>query len=143
MTTVRPEATYRHQVRFHEVDLQGYFFNARYLELADVAMAEYLRSLGWAYADLVHLGFDPSVVTAQLAFMRPARLDDVLDVHAACTRVGRSSFELKIAIFCDLEEVAAIDLVYVNVDAAASSSRALPQIVEQALRTSLADHGTQ
>jgi acyl-CoA thioester hydrolase len=126
----------QHRVRYHETDAQGFLFNARYLELADVAMAEFFRELGWTYPELIEAGADPSVVSAGLEFRRPARHDDVLDVHARCARVGTSSFALDVDLVRAREEVASITLVYVNVDATTATSRALPSTIAAALRAS-------
>jgi acyl-CoA thioester hydrolase len=135
-----------HRVRYHEADAQGFLFNSRYLELADVAMTEYFRDLGFPYDELVATGTDPSVVSARLEFRRPARFDDVLDVAAACTRVGRSSFDLAVEISHRGEPIAEIGLTYVNVDAAQVVSRALPDTVARALRldaTGQVHHGLE
>jgi len=83
-----------HRVRYHETDAQGFLFNSRYLEIADVAMAEFFRNLGWSYPELLELGLDPSVVDASLVFRAPALLDQVVEVRVECRRVGRSSFDL-------------------------------------------------
>lgn len=130
----------QHRVRYHEADAQGFLFNSRYLELADVAMTEYFRSLGFPYRELVATGADPSVVSARLDFARPARFDDILDVGVACTRVGRSSFDLSMAISRNGETIAEIDLTYVNVDAVDAVSRVLPASVADALRADSAAH---
>ncbi|MEB3370530.1 acyl-CoA thioesterase [Saccharopolyspora mangrovi] len=122
-----------HRVRYHEVDLQGYLFNARYLEIADVAMAEYFRSLGWTYQELNRAGMDPSVVSANLRFASPARFDDVLDVVARCNRVGNSSFDLEFTISSGSREIATAELAYVNVDAAQARARPIPPSVRTAM----------
>ena len=127
---------HQHRVRYHETDAQGFLFNARYLELADVAMAEFFRGLGWTYEELVAGGADPSVVTASLNFSRPVRHDDVLDIDVVCRRVGSASFTLFFDICRAGDSVAVINLVYVNVDAAAAASRPLPDKVAAALRQS-------
>ena len=122
-----------HRVRYHETDAQSYLFNSRYLEIADVAMTEFLRHLGWSYEKLNADGVDPSVVSAQLKFRAPAFFDDVLEFHVACARVGRSSFELEHTVTRAGQELAKINIVYVNVDAAEGASRPLPAAVAQAL----------
>ncbi|GAA4392074.1 acyl-CoA thioesterase [Tsukamurella soli] len=129
---------YTHHVRYHEVDGQGFLFNARYLEIADVAFTEYLRLLGWTYPEFVAAGADPSVVSANLTFSAPARFDDSLDVDVACVRVGTSSFELHIAITRAGAAVARVESVYVNVDTGTASSRPLPADVAARLRSSAA-----
>jgi acyl-CoA thioester hydrolase len=123
-----------HRVRYHECDGQGLMFNGRYLEIADVAMTEFFRALGWTYPQLVAGGTDPSVVRAVLEFRRPVRLDDLVDVGAVCRRVGRSSFDLDVTLRRTGELIADIALVYVNVDVTTSRSRPLPDDVADALR---------
>jgi acyl-CoA thioester hydrolase len=77
------------------------------------------------------------VVSAELSFLRPARFEDLLTVTARCTNVGRSSFHLDVDVSRDDEPVAGIRLVYVNVDAAAATSRPLPDGVARALSASI------
>lgn len=134
---MRNEPTYRHHVRYHETDSQGFVFNARYLEIVDVAMTEFLRAIGYAYEEFVAVGADPSVVRAELDFKKPARFDDLLDVFVACVEVGRSSFSMRTTIMRGSAEIAIAHLVYVNVDPVAETSRPLPSVVADALRASL------
>ena len=125
---------YRHRVRNHEVDAQGFVFNSRYLEIADVAMTEFFREIGWPYPQLIAEGADPSVVSAAVSFLAPARFDDLLEVQVECRRVGSSSFGLDMAISRAETKVAGIELVYVNVDISAGRSRPLPANIADALR---------
>jgi acyl-CoA thioester hydrolase len=129
-----------HRVRYHETDAQGFLFNSRYLELADVAMTEYFRALGFSYEELNAAGADPAVVSARLEFKQPARFDDVLDVGVAATRVGRSSFDLSTVILRGGEPIAEMVLTYVNVDACQAVSRPLPDIVARALLVNVTGH---
>lgn len=129
--------TYEHRVRYHEADAQGFLFNARYLELADVAMTEFFRSIGWGYADLVATGMDPSVVSATLTFRRPARFEDVLQLSVTCPKVGRSSFHLDVDVSRNDESIARIEMVYVNVDPHDAVARPLVADVAAALREHL------
>ena len=126
---------HEHRVRYHEADAQGYLFNSRYLEIADVAMTEFFRRLGWDYPDLVAGGTDPSVVSASLRFVTPARFDETLGIDVHCAHVGRSSFALAMRFTREVTLVAEVELAYVNVDAAAAQSRPLPDDVATALRS--------
>ena len=128
-----------HRVRYHEADAQGFLFNSRFLELTDVAMTEFFRGLGWPYRELVAGGTDPSLVTAQLDFERPAKFEDLLDLDVRCEHVGRSSFRLKTCISRAGELVAIVTITYVNVDAHAATPRPLPTSVADALRASVHD----
>jgi acyl-CoA thioester hydrolase len=128
-----------HRVRYHEADAQGFLFNGRYLEIADVAMTEFFRRLGFDYREMVADGMDPSVVSAALTFRSPARFDEVLDVHVRCVQVGNSSFSLETLVTRDGQALAEMRLVYVNVDPVTARSRALPSPIERRLRESTAD----
>lgn len=133
---------HEHRVRYHEVDAQGFMFNARFLEIADVAMAEYFRALGWTYSELIEAGADPSVVSANLIFHVPARHDDVIDVQVTCDRVGTSSFVLSFSFLRGAELVCVADLVYVNVDPQVAASRPLPPPIADELRARSNADGT-
>jgi acyl-CoA thioester hydrolase len=122
-----------HRVRYHETDVQSFLFNSRYMEIADVAMTEFFRHLGWPYGKLNADGVDPSVLSAQLLFRAPAFFDDVIQFRVECVRVGRSSFELEQTVTRADKELAKINIAYVNVDPAEGVSRSLPAAVAQAL----------
>lgn len=131
--------SFTHRVRYHEVDQQGFLFNGRYLEIADVALTEYFRHLGWTYRQLNDSGVDPAVVRAEVSFLSPARFDDDLQVDVECTRVGRTSFGLRTRLRGGQRDIAEILNVYVNVDADTTLPRNLPDEVARALRGASAD----
>lgn len=123
-----------HRVRYHETDAQGFLFNSRFLEIADVALTEFVRAIGWPYRELLAAGVDPSLVKTAIEFAAPARFEDVLAVDVTCPRVGSSSFALCIRISRDEAHIAEVNTTYVNVDPATATSRRLPAEVAQALR---------
>jgi acyl-CoA thioester hydrolase len=124
------------RVRYHETDPQRFVFNSRYLEYADVSMAEYFRHLGWSYPELLQLAFDPSVVKSTLDFLRPAYLDDLIEVEVSCDRVGTASFTLVFILTVRGEKISRIENVYVNVDPEAGGSRPIPQEIAEKMRAS-------
>jgi acyl-CoA thioester hydrolase len=126
VTTRRP--VHVHRIRYHETDQQGIAFNAQFLVWADVAMTEYFRDLGWPYLALNAAGCDPSLVKAQLEFKRPARFDDVIDIFARTTHIGRSSFTIgfDVRLSDDDADVATIEIVYANVDPETKRSHPIP-----------------
>lgn len=129
--------SFNHRVRYHEVDQQGFLFNARYLEIADVAMTEFFRFHGYNYARLNAVGVDPSVVSLEAQFSAPARFDDDLDVVVRCLRVGRSSFDLETSLRSGPARSARIVAVYVNVDAASGVSVPLQEDVRALLEATI------
>jgi acyl-CoA thioester hydrolase len=77
------------------------------------------------------------VVSAELAFRKPAFFEDVLEVAVTCSRVGRASFTLRMVVTRAEDTVAEMTLTYVNVDPQARASRPLPHAVGKRLQTAL------
>ena len=99
------------RVRFSEIDGQSVVFNSRYLEYADVAIAEYWRAAG---VDLI----DTHVVKAGVQYLRPLRYDDTVAMYVRTDRIGTSSLTTTIEM-CrgDGDEAhASVELVHVLVD---------------------------
>jgi acyl-CoA thioester hydrolase len=128
-----------HRVRYHEVDLQGVLFNARFLEIADVAQLEFFRMLGWDLAQLNKSGFDPVVVNVQANFTAPARFDEQLDIAVACTSVGNSSVTLDYIIMRGKSILANISIVHVNVDFGSGKSVPIPDEIAASLRSQITE----
>ncbi len=82
--------THTLRVRYAEIDGQKIVYNAHYLTYLDVAFTEYCRAIGIAFVDAS--AFDTALVKATLEYRRPARLDDLLDIHVSITRLGNTSF---------------------------------------------------
>ena len=120
------------RVRWGEVDGQGVVFNPHYLAYADIAITEYMRTIGIEYPARFHeLGFDFFAVAAAINFRSPARFDDELLIGGRVDRVGRTSFGFQVAIFRGEETMADIQLSYVNTDLTRGRPAPLPaQIVE-------------
>ena len=78
------------RVRYSEIDGQKIVYNAHYLTYLDLAFTEYFRNIGIAFVDAS--AFDTALVKATLEFKRPARLDDLLDIHVSMPRLGNTSF---------------------------------------------------
>jgi acyl-CoA thioester hydrolase len=119
--------SHRFRVRYSEVDPQGVVFNSRYLEYADFAIVEYWRAM--------HLGpGDPDwpechVGTATVRYVKPIRMDELIDAHVRVSRFGTASMSWAIELHGaggdDLR--AAIELIYVHVDLESGRSRPLPE----------------
>lgn len=123
------------RVRWAEVDRQGVVFNGNYLLYFDVAITEYWRAIGYPYPDeLVRHGADLYAKKATVEFHASARYDDLLEVGARCTRLGRSSLVFGFEIFREDELIASGENVYVNVDAATLKPAPVPEFLREAIR---------
>jgi len=80
------------RVRYADTDTSGNAHHRVYLTYFEVARVESLRSLGVPVADLHANGILMPVVEVRVKYLRPARLDDLLDVAVLLDRVGPASF---------------------------------------------------
>ena len=88
------------RVRWMECDAQGIVFNGAYLGYLEIAQAEYFRNLGFSIYRIAQRGyFDSAVVKADLEFKAPARVDELLQLHARVARIGNTSLTLKVEIY--------------------------------------------
>lgn len=79
------------RVRYKETDCMKVVYYGNYLTYFEVGRVEYLRQQGMSIADInekVHM----PVVEALVRFVKPARLDDLLDVHCWVSERRRASF---------------------------------------------------
>lgn len=108
MTTT---ATWTAPVRYAEADQQGVVFNAHYLLWCDEAMGTFCAGLGLhEFVELIRLK------TSTLTWHAPARWGDVVEVRAACDRVGRTSFTMRFDVRTTERECCTVETVYVLAD---------------------------
>jgi len=87
-----PRYTTRLRVRYAETDAAGVVYHANYLVYFEVARVELLRALGLPITEVESRGLVLPVVEARLKYLRPARLDDLLEVSLSIQSVGPASF---------------------------------------------------
>lgn len=80
------------RVRFADTDASGAVHPARWLVFFEVARVEALRGLGVPVGEFAQRGVLMPVAEARFECLRPARLDDLLDVAVLLERVGTASF---------------------------------------------------
>lgn len=64
----------------------GVAHHSSYIPWLEQARTELLRSSGISYAQLEEAGIFLAVVKLDITYRRPARYDDLLDIHATLTR---------------------------------------------------------
>ncbi|WP_273851216.1 acyl-CoA thioesterase [Guptibacillus spartinae] len=125
--------SYPIRVRYSEIDGQKIVFNAHYSTYIDVATTEYFRHV---LGDRLHQFsddlFDPVLRKITIEFIKPAKLDDVLDVYCRVTKVGKSSFELKHTIKRDDELLVKAEVVQVNYNVNSNRAQLIPEHIKDA-----------
>jgi acyl-CoA thioester hydrolase len=95
--TATDSIAYHHAVRVYweDTDAGGVVFYANYLKFFERARTEWLRAQGFGQQQLRNdTGAIFIVTDTALRYLRPARLDDLLDVTVQVTQAGRASMLL-------------------------------------------------
>jgi len=83
------------RIYFQDTDAGGVVFHGRYLDFFERARTEWLRSLGFDQPALLRQHGMLFIVRAlEVAYLRPAALDDSVMVTAAIRRMGRAQLTL-------------------------------------------------
>ena len=87
------------RVYYEDTDAAGIVYYANYLRFLERGRTEFLRSLGHDQRELMQEGVAFAVRAVSAEFLKPARLDDLLDVETAVSHLGRAqlSFAQRIA----------------------------------------------
>ncbi|ANN80268.1 tol-pal system-associated acyl-CoA thioesterase [Bordetella flabilis] len=92
MSSPFAESTVDVRVYYEDTDAGGVVFYANYLKYMERGRTEWLRALGFDQSRLAReSGLLFVVRNLDMAYRRPARLDDVLTIRSRVTRVGRAS----------------------------------------------------
>ncbi|MDD2684530.1 MAG: tol-pal system-associated acyl-CoA thioesterase [Gallionella sp.] len=83
------------RVYFQDTDAGGVVYHASYVNFMERARTEWLRTFGYSNAGLMkELGVVFVVRSMKLEYLKPALLDDMLEVTAQIKEVGRSRLVL-------------------------------------------------
>ena len=85
-------------VRDYELDSQGIVNNANYLHYLELARHEFCQQARYSFAQMAADGLDPVVRRAELDYIAPLRMGDVMEVELTMTRRG-AKFLFNQAIF--------------------------------------------
>ena len=84
------------RVYFEDTDAGGIAYYASYLRFAERGRTEMMREAGFEHAKLFkETGICFAVVSMQIDYNAPARLDDLLVVRSKVTKLGGASMEMQ------------------------------------------------
>lgn len=132
---------YRTRVYWQDTDAGGIVYHANYLNFAERARTELVRELGVSQQEMAKdgVGYAFAVRHAAIDFLRPARLDDLLEVRTELVRLGGASMEA-VQIICRISsenDVDAEELVRVHIKVAFISLDGKPARIPKPLRGAL------
>ncbi len=82
------------RVRFAETDAQGVVYYANYFVWFEVARVNFLRSLGFSYAEAEKAGIGFVIAEASCRYLAPARFDELIKIKTWVEEIKNSSFTL-------------------------------------------------
>lgn len=86
---------YPSRVYYSDTDAGSVVYHANYLTFMEHARAAWFLSMGFNLRELHDQGISFAVCTAQLSYLKPARLLDELQVTCDILKVGKASLEIK------------------------------------------------
>jgi len=130
----KPKYYYPLRVRYAETDAQCRVFFGNYLTYFDVALAEYMRAIGYTYQDMMAAGVDMFYVEAACQYKGPAHFDDLLHVHACLAHIGNTSFTFAFSVYKQPgdELISTGKIVAVAVDMATEKPIRVPDALREA-----------
>jgi acyl-CoA thioester hydrolase len=121
------------KVRFAETDAQGIAHNSNYFVWFEVARVDYLDRYAGGYQRLRDLGLEALVLETHVRYLKPAKFDDALLVHARCVDVRGARFRYEYAIERKGELLADGWTAHATVDAATFRPTRVPEWLIEAI----------
>jgi acyl-CoA thioester hydrolase len=88
------------RVYYEDTDAAGIVYHASYLRFAERGRTEMLRDAGFAHAEILkNQGVAFTVISMQINFRSPAKLDELLDVKTVMKAVKGASMEMEQQIY--------------------------------------------
>lgn len=81
------------RVYYEDTDAGGVVYHTGYIRFMERSRTEWLRSLGFSQAMLMEEGVMFSVVSLEIRYLKPARLDDLLKVVSRASLAGGASVQ--------------------------------------------------
>ena len=105
------------RVRYADTDRMDMVYHGTYAAYLEAARVEMLRDAGWVYAELEKSGTLLPVVQLNLSYNKPARYDQLLEVHTHITAPLSSKLQLRCEVRHGEDVLVVGEVVLVFVDA--------------------------
>ncbi len=99
------------RIYYEDTDVGGIVYYANYLKFAERARTEMLRLIGVNQSEMANrYGLVFAVRACAVEFLRPARLDDLIEVRSRLVKLAAATVSAAQAVWRGPEELARIDL---------------------------------
>jgi len=121
------------RVRYQETDCMKVVYYGNYLTYFEVGRVEFLRQQGYPMSEVdgkIHL----PVVEATIRYVRPARLDDLLEVRCWVSERKRASFRFAYEVLSEAgERIATGSTLHACLDPATGAMIGLPPWLQEVM----------
>lgn len=117
------------RVYYEDTDAGGVVYYANYLKYLERCRSDWMRQTGFGQSEIAsHSGIAFVVRSLQLEYLKPARLDDLLDIGLAVEKLGRAQilFRQHIRRGDDLLLTGTVQIVCIKADAQPPAPIAIP-----------------
>ena len=126
------------RVYYEDTDAAGIVYHSNYLKFAERGRTEYLRARGYDHPRLAaEHGVVFAVASCDVAFLRPARLDDLLTVRTRVTAAGGARLEMLQEVLRDGTVCARLAVTLAILHAATLRPMRVPAILQRAFAQAL------
>ena len=95
---------FQQKVLFKHCDPAGIVFYPRYLEMINDCVEDFFdKEIGWPFEEILRSGGLPTVTTSTV-FTAPSRHGDILDFTVRVERLGKTSFDIDVTVWCNKEQ---------------------------------------
>jgi acyl-CoA thioester hydrolase len=130
---MNPAHTLEMRVYYEDTDAAGIVYHSNYLKFAERGRTEMLRGLGFDHPRLAaEHGVVFALARCTVDFVRPARLDDLLEVRTEVVGVGGARIEMAQRVGRGSAVVARLGVTLAVLDARALRPTRLPQVLRRA-----------
>ncbi len=120
------------RVYYQDTDAGGVVYHSNYVNFMERARTEWLRTFGYSNAGMMkELGVMFVVRSVKLDYLRPAQLDDLLEVTALIKEVGRSRVTLTQTVMRGEELLTEGEVHLVCVDVQTFKPVSVPEILRK------------
>jgi len=123
------------RIYYEDTDSGGVVYYANYLRFLERARTELLRELGFEQAQLARdsdIAF--AVRSLQVEYLKPARLDDLIEVHSTIGELGRAQVVFLQRIEREGELLVDATVRVACLDLARGKATAIPKIIHDKLK---------
>ena len=121
------------RVRYADTDRMDMVYHGTYAAYLEAARVEMLRDSGFVYAEMERDGTFLPVVQLELTYKKPARYDEVLEVHTHITQEPTSKLVLHCEVRRGKDVLVEGKVVLVFVDGSSGRPKRAPEHLVQTL----------